>query len=91
VSITINLPAILARHAGGLRSHVVQGATVGEALGQVTRDYPELGRRLVEATAPDNAFVTIYLNDEDARHLNGLATPIRDGDDISVVSAIAGG
>ena len=88
---TINFPTVLARHAGGLRTHTVTAATLREALDSVSRDFPELGRRLAEATQPDNAFVTIYVNDEDARHLGGLDTPINDGDDISVVSAIAGG
>jgi len=91
MAVTIHLPAVLARHAGGRREHAVGGANLGDALAQVARDYPELGRRLAEATAPENAFVTIYLNDEDARFLAGLETPIEDGDAISVVSAIAGG
>lgn len=91
MAVTVSLPAVLARHAGGARTHTVSGATVGEALGAITRDYPELGTRLAQATNPSNAFVAIYLNDEDARFLGGLGTPIRDGDEISVVSAIAGG
>jgi sulfur-carrier protein len=91
MAISLIIPTILARHAGGVRSHTVSGATVGESLGCLTRDYPELGKRLAEATAPENAFVAIYLNDEDARFLNGLETPVRPGDRITVVSAIAGG
>ncbi len=91
MAVTITLPTVLARHAGGLKAHTVSGATLGEALNHVTRDYPELGRRLEQATDPANAFVTIYVNDEDARFLSGLDTPVKDGDDISVVSAIAGG
>lgn len=91
MAVTVSLPAVLARHAGGVRNHVVGGGTLAEALASITRDYPDLGRRLTEATNPANAFVAIYVNDEDARFLGGLTTPIRDGDEISVVSAIAGG
>lgn len=91
MAITLTIPTILARHTGGVRAHTVSGATVGEALGSLARAYPDLGERLAEATAPDNAFVAIYLNDEDSRLLKGLDTPVRPGDEITVVSAIAGG
>ncbi len=91
MAVTLTIPTVLARHAGGIRAHTVAGATVGEAIGNLVRDYPDLGKRLAEATAPDNAFVAIYLNDEDARLLQGLATPVKAGDEITVVSAIAGG
>ncbi len=91
MAVTVTVPTLLARHAGGQRSHLVAGGTLGEVLGLLTRDYPELGRRLAEATAPDNAFVTIYVNDEDARFLGGLDATLKDGDDVSVISAIAGG
>jgi molybdopterin converting factor small subunit len=91
MAVTVSLPAVLARHAGGVRTHVASGSTLGDAIGSITRDYPELGVKLAHATNPSNAFVAIYVNDEDSRFLGGLTTPIRDGDEISVVSAIAGG
>lgn len=91
MAITVNIPTLLARHTGGQRHHVVAGATVREAIERVTRDYPEFGKRFVEATLPGNEFVTIYLNDQDARFKGGLDTPVLAGDEISIVSAIAGG
>lgn len=91
MAITITLPTILARHAAGVRAHTVSGTTVREALANISRDFPVLGQRLEEATAPETQFVAIYLNDEDTRHLQGVETPLTDGDAISVVSAIAGG
>ncbi len=91
MTITLTIPTVLARHAGGVRAHLVAGSTVGEALGHLVRDFPDLEKRLAEATAPGNAFVAIYLNDEDARLLQGLDTPVRSGDEITVISAIAGG
>lgn len=91
MAITVSIPTILARHAGGQRHHVVAGATVREAIERVTRDYPEFGKRFAEATLPGNEFVTVYLNDEDARFSGGLDTPVTPGDEISIVSAIAGG
>jgi molybdopterin synthase sulfur carrier subunit len=50
-----------------------------------------LARRIREAAAPPNPFVTIYLNDEDIRFLGGTDTKVAAGDELSIVSAIAGG
>jgi molybdopterin converting factor small subunit len=91
MAITVTLPSLLARHAGGQRTHVATGGTVAKVLDQVAETYPELGRRLADATKPGNEFVTIYLNDEDTRFAGGLDTPTKDGDEVSVISAIAGG
>ena len=91
MTISVNIPTLLARHTGGQRNHVVGGTTVREAIDRVTRDYPEFGKRFTEAILPGNEFVTIYLNDEDARFARGLDTPVHPGDEISIVSAIAGG
>lgn len=91
MSVTIHLPQILARHAEGARSLSVAGDTVGSVLTALESQHPELGRRVREATAPPNPFVTLYLNDEDIRFLGGNATPVAPGDELSIVSAIAGG
>ncbi|MEZ4455607.1 MAG: MoaD/ThiS family protein [Gemmatimonadales bacterium] len=91
MAITVHLPSLLARHAAGVRTHLVGGATVAEALTNLTRDFPELDRRISEATAARTQFVLVYLNDEDVRHHGGWTAPLRDGDEISLVSAIAGG
>ncbi len=76
---------------GGQRHHLVAGGTIGEAINHLVSGFPELGKRLAEATLPGNAFVNIYLNDDDARFAQGLETPVKPGDEISVVSAIVGG
>jgi len=91
MAVTIHLPALLARHAAGARAITVEGSTVAEALLAAGRAHPELARRLEEATKPEAPFVAIYLNDEDVRFLRGFDTAVRDGDEVSVVSAIAGG
>lgn len=91
MAITVTLPTVLARFAGGTRTHLVGGASVGEALDQLVRDFPEFGPRLTQATAPDNSFVAVYLNDEDTRFLGGSSAPVAAGDRITLVSAIAGG
>jgi molybdopterin converting factor small subunit len=91
MSVTIHLPGILSRHAGGARSVTAEGETVGAVLAAVERLHPELGRRLREASAGPNPFVVIYLNDEDIRFRGGRDATVAAGDELSVVSAIAGG
>lgn len=91
MSVTIHLPAILRRHAGGAAAVSASGGTVAAVLADLDMTHPELGRRIREAAAPPNAFVTIYLNDEDVRFHGGGDAPVRPGDELSIVSAIAGG
>ncbi len=91
MAVTVFIPGILAKHAGGARSVGAEGRTVGEVLAAIGTRHPELGSRLAEATAEATAFVTIYLNDEDVRFLDGANTPVADGDEVSLVPAIAGG
>jgi molybdopterin converting factor small subunit len=91
MAITVFIPSVLAKHAGGARSAQAEGKTVGEVLTAIGSRHPELGSRLAEATAEATAFVTIYLNDEDVRFLDGANTPVSDGDELSLVPAIAGG
>jgi molybdopterin converting factor small subunit len=91
VSIVIHLPAILSRHAAGARTISAGGDTVGAVLASVEAEHPALGRRIREATETANPFVTLYLNDEDVRFHGGHAAAVRPGDELSIVSAIAGG
>lgn len=91
MSVTIHLPAILRRHAGGVATLSASGGTVAAVLADLDKTHPELGRRIRDAAAPPNAFVTIYLNDEDVRFQGGLDAPVGPSDEIAIVSAIAGG
>lgn len=89
--ITIQLPGVLAPLAGGLRSIDAAGATVGQAVADIAARYPELGPRLTDGHGNPYAFVTFYLNDEDIRFVGGFSAAVRDGDELTVVPAIAGG
>lgn len=89
--VTIHLPGVLADLAGGRRVLEAGGATLGGAVADVATRYPELGRRLRDETGKPYPFVTFYLNDEDARFRGGFGAPVRDGDEVTVVPAIAGG
>lgn len=89
--ITLNLPSVLAAHAGGVRVIEASGRTLGEAVADVAARYPALGPRLRDKDGKPYPFVNFYLNDEDARFRGGFAAPVADGDEITVIPAIAGG
>lgn len=89
--IIIHLPAVLVRLAEGRQSVEAQGDTLGVAVADVARRYPELGRRLRDERGEPYQFVTYYLNDEDARFHGGFQAAVKDGDEVIVVPAIAGG
>ena len=88
---TISLPSILARLADGNRALVASGATVAEAVADFTRRFPSLAPRLVDEHGEPYPFVTYYLNDEDIRFAGGFGATVRDGDELTIVSAVAGG
>jgi MoaD family protein len=90
MSITFHLPTVLAKLADS-RVIEVEGATVGDVVSEVARRYPALESRLRDGEGKPYAFVTFYLNDEDIRFKDGFDTPIQDGDEVTVVPAIAGG
>lgn len=87
---TVFLPAILARLTDA-KAVEATGATVGEVVSDLASRYPALGPRLRDDAGQPYAFVTIYLNDEDIRFQGGFAAAVADGDEITVVPAIAGG
>jgi len=91
MAISITLPGILSRLADGHRAVPADGATVGEAVTDLTRRFPSLATRLVDDEGAPYPFVTYYLNDEDIRFVGGFAAPVNEGDEITIVSAVAGG
>lgn len=67
------------------------GATVGELLGALTSQYPDLRKNLYTDEGKLRSFVNVYVNDEDIRYLSKDATPVADGDTVTIVPSIAGG
>jgi molybdopterin converting factor small subunit len=87
----ILIPTPLRQFAGGNDTVEVTGATVGEALGSLTTQFPDLRKNLYNDAGALRSFVNVYLNDEDIRYLSKDATPLNGGDTISIVPSIAGG
>jgi molybdopterin synthase sulfur carrier subunit len=90
MSVTLFLPAVLARLADGTRIEST-GSTVGEVVGDVATRYPALAERLRDGDGKPYPFVTFYLNDEDIRFHGGFDATVQDGDEVTIVPAIAGG
>ncbi len=89
--VTLSLPAVLAPLAGGQRSLTASGETIGAVVADVSRRFPQLAPRLRDDEGNPYRFVTFYLNDQDCRFLGGFEATVRDGDEVAVVPAIAGG
>jgi molybdopterin converting factor small subunit len=90
MTVTLHLPTVLAKLADG-QSVEASGTTVGDVVADVAGRFPALAPRLRDDAGQPYAFVTFYLNDEDIRFLGGFETPVKDGDELTVVPAIAGG
>jgi len=89
--IQIHIPTVLAGLADGQRSIAAEGRTLGEAVADVAARYPKLAPRLRDEQGNPYRFVVFYVNDEDCRFRGGFAAPVRDGDEVTIVPAIAGG
>jgi molybdopterin synthase sulfur carrier subunit len=69
----------------------VQAGTIGEAIAELQSRYPGIKERLVDDNGEVRRFVNVYVNEEDIRFLKNQQTPLKDGDEISIIPAIAGG
>lgn len=67
------------------------GTTIQDIIDSLETQYPGLKERLCDERGELRRFVNVYLNDEDIRFAQGKSTPVKDGDEISVIPAIAGG
>src|ERR1017187_6861265 len=69
----------------------VNAATIGEAIVELQTRFPGIQERLVDDKGEVRRFVNVYVNEEDIRFLKNRETPLKDGDEISIIPAIAGG
>jgi molybdopterin synthase sulfur carrier subunit len=89
--VTVKLPTQLRDAAGGVVSAQVEGGTVGEALEALYTEHGELRERISDETGGLRRFVNVYLKGEDIRFLDGLETAVADGDEVTILPAVAGG
>ena len=91
MSLTIRIPTQLRTFTGGSGEVAVEAASVGEALKAIDAAHPGLADRLFDESGQLRRFVNVFLADEDVRFLEGLATPVAEGQTLSIVPAVAGG
>jgi molybdopterin synthase sulfur carrier subunit len=91
MTVEIRLPTLLRTHADGAATVSAAGATVGEVFAELVERHPGLKGQLVDESGSLHKFVNVYVNDDDIRYLDQLDTKVGDGDDISILPAVAGG
>jgi len=91
MEVHVRIPTPLKKLAGERDVIKAEGKTVGEVLQWITEAYPGLKERLRDEQGEVRRFINIYVNDEDIRFIQNLETPLKEGDQISIIPAIAGG
>jgi len=91
MSVKVRIPSPLRNYTNGADVVQAAGANVGEVLNALKTQAGGIETRLFKGPNQLNRFVNVYLNDEDIRFLKNLDTPVKEGDEISIVPAIAGG
>ena len=88
---TVKLPTQLRESAGGESAFSVDGTTVREVLEALFARHDDLRDRLTDGDGGLRRFVNVYIRGEDIRFLDGLATEVSDGDEVTILPAVAGG
>lgn len=91
MGVKVMIPTPLRAYSEKQPSVEVKAATVGEALGALTTQFAGLKKHLYNDEGKLRSFVNVYVNDEDIRFAQKDATPVKDGDVVSIVPSIAGG
>lgn len=90
MAVTIRIPTPLRTLTGGEDQVSAEGGTVGQVIENLEKRHPGIRDRLLDDKGV-RRFVNIYVGDEDIRFLDGLETKLKEGEEISIVPAIAGG
>jgi sulfur-carrier protein len=91
MTIPVRIPTPLRKLTNNQEVVEAQGSTIREVINNLERNYPGLKERICDEQDNIRRFVNVFLNDEDIRFLNESETPVKLGDEVSIVPAIAGG
>jgi MoaD family protein len=91
MTVTVKLPTILRKHAGGEARVGADGATLAEVLDDLESRYPGITKNVISDDGGLHRFINVYVNDEDVRYLGSLETTVAEGDVVSILPAVAGG
>ena len=91
MSVTVRIPTQLRELSGGAAEISAEAGTVNEVLAQLDRAHPGFAERLFDDRGELRRFVNVFVADEDIRFLDGVGTPVTEGQTVSIVPAVAGG
>ena len=89
--VTVRIPTTLRSLTGGNAEVKVEGSTVGEVLGNLDGAHPGFRDRLLDDEGGLRRFVNVFVADDDVRYLQGMDTPVPDGETVAIIPAVAGG
>ena len=91
MGIKVRIPTPLRKLTNGESEVEANGADISQLIDDLEKNYPGIKEKLCDDNGAVRKFLNIYLNDDDIRFMDSLATEVRDGDNISLIPAIAGG
>jgi len=91
MAIEVRIPTILRTYTNGSKSVEGSGATISELLSDLDGKYPGIKSRLITDAGALHRFVNVYVNDEDVRFHGSLEATLTDGDNVTILPAVAGG
>ena len=91
VAVDVRLPTVLRPQAGGQPTVTVKESTIGDVLHELVAEFPGMAPQLLNEDGTLHRFVNVYVNDDDVRYLSSLDTPVKEGDQVSLLPAVAGG
>jgi MoaD family protein len=91
MAIDVRIPTILRQYTGGAKQVEAKGDSLGALIDDLDAAHPGLKGRLVTGDGVLHRFVNVYVNDEDVRFTGALDTNLSDGDEVTILPAVAGG
>jgi molybdopterin synthase sulfur carrier subunit len=91
MAVTVLIPTPLQKLTNGSAEVRAEGTTVGEIVSALEAQFPGIKERLCDDSGKLRRFVNVYVNNEDIRFEQNEETPVKDGDELSIIPAIAGG
>ena len=91
MAVTVRIPTTMRPISGGASTVEVPAGTLADVLKSLDAVHNGFGERLFDGAGELHKFVNIFVSDDDVRYLQGLETPVKDGDTVSIIPAVAGG
>lgn len=91
MSVSVRVPTILRPYTQGVSEVSAEGSTLIEVLDSLDGSYPGIKGRVLDESGELRRFVNVYVDDDDVRFAEGLQTSIKDGGQVSIIPAVAGG